>query len=229
MASTQNLATSTLKQYLSHLRYFQELGYIPSVSFDGYTRFFTGLNNIKGKPTAINYLSPTVLLAIFNNPTPTKIEAAILFQAVTGLRAGHLCVITAEQLPNQQYMLVPPYKHRKTLTLLPLAHVHPTILKNFLKYSTNPSLPVLGMAPATYKSAFKKTMQAYGISRTTHTARHAFATIHYFLKSPVDRIGHYLLHQQPQQTTVAYIHDLSAAEGLTVMNNRHFFLSLKPV
>ena len=71
-------------------------------------------------------------------------------------------------------------------------------------------------------------MKGLGAAMSSHSARHFFATLHNFLKVPLDTIGGNLIHKKPNQTTATYIHELTATEAKIVLMNPKLFIPLQP-
>ena len=124
--------------------------------------------------------------------------------------------------------LIPPYKKCKTTTTLPLSHIPPKILHNFRRHATDDFSPILTYTAATYKLKFATALKGLGAAMSSHSARHYFATLHNFLKVPLDLIGQHLIHKKPSQTTASYIHALPPTEAKIVLDNPELFLPLQP-
>ena len=228
LASTKQLLPTTLSQKLSHLQFFTDLGVLPQIRTPLTVKFIQGLTNVVKHTVNVKFLLPSMILRIFNLPTSTIIQDAILMQAFTGLRGGQMVLITPSHLLNGQHHLVPPYKRNNNTTVLSLRHVHPKILNNFLRHATTDYAPILPYTSMQYKDKFASAMKALGTVMSSHSARHFFATLHNFLKSPLQLIGDNLIHKNAPHTTPTYIHALSTTEAKLILNNRHLFITLQP-
>ena len=122
--------------------------------------------------------------------------------------------------------VVPPFKKQKHTTLLPLSHVNPAIIARFLAFATGPFTPILRMTKAQYRSAFKQTLIEIGASNTTHSARHIFASIQFFLTHQLTTVQRHLIHQVPK-TTLTYIHELPESERSVILANPLLFMPIQ--
>ena len=229
LSKTRQLMPSTLDQYLSHLESFAELGIFTANTMRSRQsrRFIKGLYKLTNYAPIKRVLQPHVMLHLYSITCPSLMEVAILFQIATGLRGGQMVLITPNHIINKIYQVVPPYKHKKTSTMLSLEHVPPSIVTNFLHFAKAATKPILAMSGDQYKKKFTTTLLKLGYHLTSHAARRAFASIQNFHKVPIALIGAFLLHANPMTTTPTYIFDISVDEALIVLQHPELFIPIK--
>jgi len=228
LATEKSLSPDTINQYLGHLQSFTELQLLPQIRTAASKRLIKGLRRLYTKASTLQFLFPSTVLLLFLIIRPTLMQAAILFQAFTGLRGGQMVKITPLHILNATHHIVPPYKKCKVTTMLPLDHVHPAIVLNFLAYQRSSTTPILAMTANQYKKKFKSTLAEFGYDNTSHDARRFFATYNNFLKVPIPLIGMHLIHQNALRTTPTYIYSLEAAESLVILKHPELFKPLTP-
>ena len=224
LAKHEQLAPSTLDQKISHINFFAQLGLFPPVRELAQRRFLDGLTKLLNYTPKRSLLPPSLIVTMFNSPSSLMVDS-ILFQSQVGLRGGQMVKITPHHLLPTIHM-VPPYKHCKVLTLLPLQHVNPDILARFLSHATAPHLPIVNLSAKQYKDYFASTIMTFGYKRTSHAARRTFATVHDFLKSPPTVLASHLIHANSKTTMKSYVLALGTTEGIVVLSHPELFKAL---
>ena len=226
-AATTDYAPSTLNQRLSHLQFFAELGALPPMPLLGRKRLITGISHVLQHVIYYDLLLPSHFLTLFFSKVSTPMKDAILLQCSIGFRAGQMSILTAQNfLQNNTQLLVTPFKRCKQTAILPLSHVYPPLISNFLKHAPSPYTPVLGLTAAAYKTQFQLTMKQLGTKLTSHSARHFFSTVQKILGTHLMTIGHHLRHADPKGTTPTYCHELPAAEIQLLLKHPALFKAI---
>ena len=206
---------------------FAELGVLPPMrTVSTSSRFFKGLQNICRHEIIYRLLLPSTLLRMFHQRHPSFMTTCILMQATLGLRAGQMLLITPEHFINNTHHHVPPFKKCKTSSLLPIMHVPPTLLHRFLYYAVSTHLPIVRLTVAQYERKFTNTVKKLGCQLSSHSARHAFATIQALLNVAIFIIAQHLCHADPE-TSRTYIHELSAQELQVIYAHPELFIPIQ--
>ena len=228
LATVDKLLPTTIDQYLSHLQFFAKMGLLPPMRQPKHRLFIKGLTKVVNHTIPLRLLLPSTIVRLFHATPRTLILDAMLFQWAVGLRGGHLLHITPEHILQNSFLHVPPYKHCTSSNLLPMAQVPKVILSRFLSYAKDPQIPIVPWNKPMYHNTFKRAMASLGLHQTSHSLRHAFATIQQLLNSPIQLIGAYMIHANPTKTTPTYLHSLPPCEVQCIINHPDLFIPLQP-
>ena len=110
------LAQSTLQQKLSHLNFMAELmpeGVVIAGGKLSLPKLMKGLGQLHGTSSEVHILPPSFLITLSLLQKPQLIHLAVQLQALLGLRAGQMCLLTPMHLATESMLLVPPFKHQR--------------------------------------------------------------------------------------------------------------------
>ena len=112
----KGLAETTLQQKLSHINCLVDLG-TPLIAGPRLTqsKIATGLGTLQLAVFKVTILPPSFLLTLANLEKPQLLDAAIQFQALTGLRAGQMTMLMPAHLSTEGKLLIAPFKHQTLL------------------------------------------------------------------------------------------------------------------
>ena len=216
-------AENTMLQKLTHLN-FLTTSY-PVLLPGGQVvapRLVPGLGKFAVPLPEKDILPPSYLISLSLLEQPLKIHTASQVQALTGLRSGQMCLINPMHLITPGVLIAPPFKRQKHTVLLDIQHVPKWLIDQFLQFQSNGFSPILPWTAVQYQAKFKKSCAEFGLARSSHAARHTYATVHAFLNEPRALISQILIHKQ-QRTLKAYVHQLSDLEQGVVLSNPEYF------
>ena len=167
-------------------------------------------------------LPPSFLLALSHLEQPQLIHIAMQLQAMTGLRGGQMVLIIRAHLLTPGRLVVPPYKHQKSTTVVPVDHIPHWLLTAFLSAAKSDLTPILPWTGPQYRSKFKQVTTSYRLPQASHSARHTFACVRRILGDPLQLISTRLIHKQGK-TTSNYLHPMPAQEELLVNSHPEYF------
>jgi len=220
-------AENTMQQKLTHLNFLITCHpqLLPGALF-GVPRLLQGLGKLAIASVIKHILPPSHLITLSLLEKPLQIHTTTQMQALTGLRGGHLCLITPLHLATEGVMITPPFKRQKHTLMLDIQHVPKWLVKQFLSHQRNGYSPILPWTPKQYQAKFKQSCAEFRLPSTSHAARHTYASVHAFLNEPPALISQILIHKA-QRTLKTYIHQLSEFEQQVVLDNPGYFMIRK--
>lgn len=219
-------ATSTMQQKISHVNLLTELS--PPLLPGGAVlaaRLAPGLGCLRVDSFRPTILPPSFLVTLKNLQQPQLIHLAVQMQALTGLRAGQLSLLTPANLGTQGKLWLAPFKHQQLPAILDIRHVPEWLVRALLLHRQEDYTPILPWTPDQYKAKFKQLTGIYKLPQASHSARHTFASVQKFLNTPASMIGKALTHSAAK-TQHVYLHPLSPMEQKVVLENGAYFKPL---
>ena len=171
-------------------------------------------------------LPPRFLIAMAKLHQPQIMHVAMQFQALTGLRAGMMSKLYPIHLQTLMKLWVAPFKFQQHPTVQDISHLPSTLVPQFLSFKTDADAPLLPFTPEQYKQLFKQIIHAYGLSCSSHSARHLFASLQRFLNVPQCRISQQMIHKTGSSLS-SYLHTFPKAEQQVILNHPAYFIPLK--
>jgi len=217
------LASSTLLQKISHVNLLVELQppLIAGPQLSG-SRLAPGLACTSLASLRKSILPPSFLLTLANLEKPQLLEAAIQFQALTGLRAGQMTILMPAHLATEGKLMIVPFKHQTLPQVVDIHHVPRWLVLLLLSFKKSMFTPILPWTPAQYQLLFSRLTSAYKLKLSTHSARHTFASVMKFLAVPLSVIATSMTHKQAK-TLTPYLHALSPDEQQVVLAHPQYF------
>ncbi len=219
-------ALSTMYQKVSHINFLTTLEppCITGTAVVG-SKVVQGLGTYAKLTQITLMLPPAYLLTLANHTKPSQLELCVQFQALTGLRAGQLVLITPQHLLTEGTLLAQPFKHQKLTQVLNIRVVPTWLVQKFLSFATNPALPILPWTAEQYERKFKKLAAQYHAPQGSHAARHFFASLHKYLGDPLQLIARSMIHKEVESVET-YLHSFTHAEQLLIMQHPDYFMPL---
>ena len=217
------LSEATLTQKVTHLNFLTELN--PPLLPGGKCtmgKLVTGLAQFSTYSSLENMLPPSFLISLSLLEKPQLIHIAVQLQAATGLRAGQMTMINPMHLLTLGQLIAPPFKRQKHTVLLSIEHVPIWLIRAFLSYKKNDFSPIMPWTTPQYQAKFKELCSTYGLSHTTHAARHCYASVHRFLNEPLPMISQILIHKG-ERTLDTYLHSISKEEQHVIQSHPDYF------
>ena len=167
-------------------------------------------------------LPPSFCVTLSQLDKPQVLHVAVQFQALTGLRAGQISMITAQDLKSLTHLWAGPFKHRKVPIWLNIQQVPVWLIQAFMSFSKSDCTPILPYTPEQYKQKFRELTASYGLPHSSHAARHLFASFQRFLNVSLSRIQQGMTHEDVRSLQT-YLHLLSKDNAKVILQNPKYF------
>ena len=215
-------AGSTLLQKISHINLLTELQ-PPLIAGPRATgsRLVPGMGCVNTSQKDL-ILPPSYILTLSKLQQPQVLHVAVQFQVLSGLRVGQMSLLLPSHLATPDRIWLPPFKHQPLPRLVDIRHIPKALVQQLLAYSTSKYTPILPWTPEQYKLRFQQLAATYGLKKTSHSARHSFASIQRFLNVPTAAISRALTHEQGK-SVATYLHAIPIPEQQVILDHLDYF------